>query len=197
VRRLHAISQNGLHYTEDLFDRERYEELRSIASEIAALGGAPVEELGAAFADERGHATPKVDVRAIAFRDDEILLVRGVDDGLWTPPGGWAEIGEPPSRAAERELREESGYRGTATKLIGALERDALDRPRWPFYAYKLVFRCELEDGEPAPPQASEVSEVGFFDVHGLPLLSERFGADQLALAFEHLRDPARPPDFD
>jgi ADP-ribose pyrophosphatase YjhB (NUDIX family) len=199
VRRLQAVAQNGLHYTSDPFDRERFEEVRAIAAELAAVGagGPAVEELAATFADERGHATPKLDVRAIAFRDGRILLVRGLDDGLWTPPGGWIEVNEPPSAAAEKELREESGYTGRAVKLIAVWERDARDRPRWPFYAYKLCFLCELEDGDPAPPQASEITEVGFFAADGLPPLSARIDRRHIARAFAHARDPTLPADFD
>jgi ADP-ribose pyrophosphatase YjhB (NUDIX family) len=197
VRRLQAVAQNGLQYTSDPFDRERFSEIRAIAAEIAALGGAPPEELAARFAAEEGHACPKLDVRAIAFRDRRILLVRGADDGLWTPPGGWAEVGESPRVAAEKELLEESGFRGRATKLIAVFERDARDRPRWPFHAWKVFFLCELDDEHPAPAQASEVVEVGFFGEDELPELSLRARRNHLALAFAHHRDPARPADFD
>jgi len=88
VRRLQAVAQNGLRYTSDPFDRRRFEEVRAVAAEVGALVGAPVEELAATFAAESGHACPKLDVRAAAFRDGRMLLVRGADDGLWTPPGG-------------------------------------------------------------------------------------------------------------
>jgi ADP-ribose pyrophosphatase YjhB (NUDIX family) len=197
VRRLQAVAQNGLQYANNPFDRERFEEVRAIAAELAASGGAPVEELAAAFAAESGHATPKLDVRAAAFRDARILLVRGVDDGRWTVPGGWAEVGESPRVAAEKELREESGHTGRAVRLIGIYDRDARARTRHPFHAWKVWFLCELEPCEPAPPQASEVTDVGFFAEGDLPELSERTPQSQLAAAFAHLRDPTRPPDFD
>jgi len=197
VRRLQAVAQNGLRYTSDPFDRERFEEVRAVAAEVGALGGAPVEELAATFAAESGHACPKLDVRAAAFRDGRMLFVRGADDGLWTPPGGWAEVGESPCRAVEKELREESGHSGRAVKLIGVFDRDARDRPRWPFHAWKVWFLCELEPGEPAPPQASEVTEVGWFGRDELPPLSARAPAAHVAVAFEHERDACRAADFD
>lgn len=50
VRRLQAIAQNGLLYSDSQFDRERYEELRAVAAEIAAVGGADPEQLVATFA---------------------------------------------------------------------------------------------------------------------------------------------------
>jgi ADP-ribose pyrophosphatase YjhB (NUDIX family) len=197
VRRLQAVSQNGLYYAESPFDRERFEEVRAIAAEMAAAGEAPAEELLSAFTSESGHATPKLDVRAAAFRDGRILLVRGLDDGQWTAPGGWAEVGESPRVAVEKELREESGHTGRAVRVIGIFDRDARTRTRHPFHAWKVWFLCELEPGDPAPPQATEVTDVGFFAEDALPELSERTPPHQLAAAFAHLRDPTRPPEFD
>lgn len=196
VRRLQAIAQSGLTYDPHPFHRERYEQIRQIAAEMAA-GELQPEELLAAFALETGHATPKIDVRAAAFRDGRVLLVRGLDDGLWTLPGGWAEVGEKPSEAAEKELREESGHAGRAVKLIGMFERDVRGRARFPFYAYKIYFLCELDDEEPAPVQASEISEAAFFAEEELPPLSPRTPREHLARAFDHLRDPSLPADFD
>lgn len=197
VRRLQAVAQSGLTYTESAFERERYEEVRLVAAEMAASGEVEREELLAAFAFETGHATPKVDVRAAAFRDGRVLLVRGLDDGLWALPGGWAEVGEKPSQAAEKELREESGHHGHAVKLIGLYERDVRGKARWPFYAYKVYFLCELEDVEPAPVQVSEIIEAGFFAEDDLPELSRRTPPEHLARAFAHLHDASLLADFD
>jgi len=47
-----------------------------------------------AFAREAGYATPKVDVRAAAFIDGQVLLVREISDGGWTLPGGWADVNQ-------------------------------------------------------------------------------------------------------
>ena len=197
MRRLQAIAQNGLNYSENPFERERFEEVRTIAAELAASDDEPLEELVSAFAAQSGHASPKIDVRSLAIRGDEILLVRGRDDGLWTPPGGWAEVGESPRTSAEKELREESGYAGRAVELLGLFEIDVRHRPRWPFYGWKVLFRCELEDAEPVAHQASEIAEVGFFAEDALPELSGRIRAEHVALAFAQHRDPSRRPVFD
>ncbi len=44
-------------------------------------------------------------------------------DGRWALPGGWADIGESPSEAVEREVREESGYEVRAVKLAALWDR--------------------------------------------------------------------------
>jgi hypothetical protein len=87
-KQLQAIAQNGLTYTDGVFDRERYKALQAIAAEILAtysnVEPSYVLEL---FAHEIGYATPKVVVRGAVFRDDTILLVRERADGCWTLPG--------------------------------------------------------------------------------------------------------------
>jgi ADP-ribose pyrophosphatase YjhB (NUDIX family) len=170
----------------------------TIAAGLAAeLTGEDAVALAALFAADGGHATPKVDVRGVLFRGHELLLVRGVDDGLWTVPGGWAEIGERPSRAVEKEVRQESGYAVRAVELLAVHDRDVRDRPRWPFHAYKLFFRCELVEEAPAPIDEHETDAVGFFAEDALPPLSERMGSRGAAWLFERLRSPDRAAEFD
>jgi ADP-ribose pyrophosphatase YjhB (NUDIX family) len=197
VRRLQAVAQSGLAYSENRFDVDRFELVRAVAAEMAASAGACPEEVGAAFAAEYGHATPKIDVRGVVFRDASVLLVRGVDDGLWTVPGGWAEVGERPSEAVEKEIREESGYEARAVKLLAVHDRDLRARPRLPAHAYKLFFLCELVSDEAAEPVGGETDAVGFFGEGELPELSQRVGAHGLGWVFEHLRDPTLPAEFD
>ena len=111
AQRLQAIAQSGLTYTTNVFDIERFEDLRQIAAEIlAAHTDHDLPYISDLLAGEQGYATPKLDVRGVIFRDDKILLVKERVDGGWTLPGGWIDVGEPPSLAAEREVWEESGY---------------------------------------------------------------------------------------
>ena len=138
ARELQAIAQNGLTYAVNNYDVERYLKVRRIAAEMMAATDprTPPQKLVEFFAVESGHATPKVDVRAAAFKDDRILLVREISDGGWTLPGGWADVGDAPSIAAVREVREESGYAVRATKLVAAFDRDRHGHPPIPYHAY-------------------------------------------------------------
>jgi ADP-ribose pyrophosphatase YjhB (NUDIX family) len=197
ARRLQAIAQNGLTYSDNHYDRERYEAVRDVAAEMmSAQSDAELASIGDLFAQQVGAATPKVDVRAAVFRDDTILLVKERSDGLWTLPGGWADVNEPPSRAIEREVYEESGYRTRAIKLLAFYDRDLHGHPPYPFHVYKLFFRCELEGGTAAP--SHETEDVAFFAEDTLPALSlTRVTAAQVARLFEHYRHPDWPTDFD
>jgi ADP-ribose pyrophosphatase YjhB (NUDIX family) len=148
------------------------------------------------FEADRGYATPKIDVRAAVISENRILLVRERSDGLWTMPGGWADVGDSPSIAAVRETREESGYEVRVTKLIALLDRDRHGHPPIPHHAYKVFFLCELIGGEPVT--SSETDQVGFFPENELPPLSlTRLVPSEVALAFQHHRNPQLPTAFD
>jgi ADP-ribose pyrophosphatase YjhB (NUDIX family) len=197
AERLQAIAQTGLTYAKDPYDRERYLELRRIALEMAADGvGRSAGEVEVAFARELGYPTPKVDVRAVVFRGDELLLVRERRSGRWTFPGGWADVGDTPGAAAERETLEESGYCVRASKLLALLDKARHEHPPSIDYTYKVLVGCRLLSGEPTT--GHEVDAVGFFARTAvLELDLDRTTPGQVALAWSHHDDPARPTDFD
>ena len=202
ARRLQAISQIGLNFTENPYDRERYTQIRDLAIEMLALHtGTDTAYLRDLFDQQTGYATPKVDVRGVVFRDDAILLVREkLDNGRWSLPGGWADVGDTPSEAVEREIYEESGYRARTVKILAVYDRDKQGHPPYPFRAYKLFFRCELLDDNPdAARHDHETSEATFFRESEIPadLSIGRVTAGQISRFFEHLRNPSLPTDFD
>ncbi len=198
ARRLQAIAQSGLTYCKDKFDIQRYHEIRTIAAEMMNTGAAlpSSDALEKLFAQQSGYATPKIDVRVAAFRDNQILLVRELEDGCWTLPGGWADVGEPPSLAAAREVREESGYEVRITKLAALYDRDLHEHPPYAFHSYKAFFLGELTGG--APQDSHETADAQFFAEDNLPPLSlSRVTPRQIAHLFEHFRNPALPTSFD
>ncbi len=197
TRRIQAIAQNGLTYTEGTFDRERYLELQKIAAEMmAALSGAEPKQILKLMRREQGYLTPKVDVRGAVFHEGKLLLVKEREDGGWTLPGGWADVGDSPSEAVVKEIREESGYETRAVKLLAVWDRDRHGHPPLAWYVYKLAIRCELVGGEPR--ESLETVGVGFFGEHEIPGLSlTRVVPSQITRLFEHLRHPDLPTDFD
>lgn len=197
IKRLQAISQDGLTYTRDHYDVERYEQLREVAAEIlAAHSTGDIEEARGLLNLEKGPATPKVDVRAAVFRGGKLLLIKETEDGLWSLPGGWADVGESASEAAVRETYEESGYRTRAVKLVSAYDRDRQGHPPIPYYVYKLNFLCEIE--EETPVGDTDSIGVAFFGENEIPELSlTRVTPAQVSRFFEHHRWPELPPDFD
>lgn len=197
VKKLQAIAQDGLTYAGDDYDLGRYEMVREVAAEMLAAHstGSP-KDASELLELETGPATPKVDVRAAVFRDGEILLVKEPDDGGWSTPGGWADVGETAAEAAVREVREESGYLVRALRLISAYDRDRQGHSPIPYHVYRLVYLCEILDPNPSP--LIDTEGVGFFGENELPDLSlSRVTQTQIRRSFEHHRDPTLPADFD
>jgi ADP-ribose pyrophosphatase YjhB (NUDIX family) len=198
AREVQAIAQTGLHFSENIYDRERYERLRELAVEMFANGSDATESfIRASFAAQTGYATPKVDVRGVVLKEGQILLVRETSDGLWTLPGGWADVNNSPSEAVVREIREESGFLTRATRLIALFDRSKHGHePPLPFRVYKLFIACELVGG--SAQTSAETSAVGFFDPDHLPPLSiGRVTPDQIAICVREWYDPRSPALFD
>ena len=203
VQRLAALSQTGLEFAASPFDVQRYEEVGEIAAELASHGEPDALRVAAIFRSDDGYVTPKMIVRAAVFShptadipDPRILMVREVADGRWTLPGGWIDLGESASYAAEREVLEETGLIVTAEKLAAVFDKRRHDHPPAPHHAYLLFFLCRLDGGTLAG--SIETSEVGWFPADALPELSVgRATAGQILRMFAHRRDPSLPTDFD
>ena len=172
VKQLHAIGKIGLEYSENEYDRERYEQILTVASEITENHSDHTHEtIADVFNHESGYITPKVDVRGVVFKRNQVLLVKEREDGKWTVPGGWADVGLTPSENVVKEIEEESGYQTKVVRLLAVYDRDK--HGHWPplaFHVYKMFFLCEIIGG--AAADSHETSDVGFFDLNKLPELS-------------------------
>lgn len=197
AREIQALAQTGYHYAVNDYQRERYERLTAIAAEItASYSQLNFEHMERLYLSQQGYATPRVDVRAAVFQDGKLLLVRERADGGWTMPGGWADVGDRPAQAAEREVWEEAGYRVRARKVIGVYDANR-QAPLELFHAFKIVFLCDLLDGSARP--SIETSEVAFFEADEIPavLSGERTHQRHIRDAFAALMDPDCPTVFD
>jgi ADP-ribose pyrophosphatase YjhB (NUDIX family) len=198
AKRLQALSQNGLTYAKDPFDRERYEQIQHIAAEMfAEKAGAKIEDVLDLFSREKDYATPKVDVRGAVFKDGRILLVKERSDGRWSLPGGWADVGESPSESVEREVWEESGFQVKAKRLGALYDRGKHPhKPLMHYHIYKLFFICEITGGRATT--SSETEQVAFFEESDLPELSiTKILPEQIAKMFEYYRRDEMPTYFD
>jgi ADP-ribose pyrophosphatase YjhB (NUDIX family) len=197
ARKVQAIAQNGLAFTRDPFDRERYTQLAELVATLLSTElRVPLAEARAFWSGESGYATPKVDVRGGVFADDRVLLVRERTDGRWTLPGGWVDVNDAPSAAVAREIYEESGYRARAVKLAALVDKNRHPHPPGIHHIYKLFFVCELTGGSAAT--SSETDAVEFHPVRQLPPLSTgRVLASQIERLHRHWLEPQLPTDFD
>jgi len=196
-RRLLALSQTGLHFTAEEYDRERYREIGEIATQLLELQSrVAADAVRQAWFVEDGYATPKVDVRGAIFRDNRVLLVRERVDGRWTVPGGWADVNDTPSSAILKEIEQESGFTARVLKLGAVYDRNKRNLPAYLFHSWKLFFVCEITGGEART--SYETTAVEFFPPDQLPELSTgRSNAEQIRRMHQHYLDPNLPTEFD
>ena len=167
--RLQASARTGLFFANNEYDRERYEQIITVAAEMAGLviGQAPVE-IRATWARDVGYVTPRVGVGAAIFDEDgRLLLQKRTDSGLWALPVGFSEVGETPAAGIAREVREETGLIVRPERLIGVY--DCQRGPWLLHHLYNIVFWCSVQGGTLTPTAEAPVSE--YFPRDGLPEL--------------------------
>ena len=121
---LSAIARTGLGFSDNLYERERFEEVLHIAADIRAAAADLDDEVATRretdhFVQEwmanigegvPGYITPKVAIGAIVGNEQgQLLLVQRRDSGIWLYPTGWADVGYSPSEVAVKEVAEETG----------------------------------------------------------------------------------------
>ena len=175
---LAAIARTGLAFTQNLYERERYEEVLHVAADIKAA----LDEAGESRR-ERGHyvqewldnigegipgyVTPKVSVGAIVGNDEgELLLVKRPMSGVWLFPSGWADVGYSASEVVVKEVREETGIEAQPVQLLGVI--DGLRMGFTKFGMYLLLFHCRATGGVLAP-HPLETDGCGWFARDHLP----------------------------
>ncbi len=198
---LSAIARTGLGFTQSLYERERFEEVLKVASDIRA---AAVDEAEAEALYEEwlttvgqgvaGYVTPKVAVAAIVGNErGEILLTQRADSGIWLYPVGWADVGYSPSEVAVKEVYEETGIEVEPVGLVAVLDGLRLGFAHVPMYS--LLFHCRMLGGE-LRGHPLETRAVGFFARDALPhpvANLSRWGE----LAFRAIDGTPDPADFD
>src|SRR5215211_3986175 len=164
---LAAIARTGLGFTQNLYERERFEEVLRIAADIRAAAleqGEPddhfqgwIDSVGAGMT---GYVTPKTAVGAVVGNaGGELLLTQRADTGEWFYPVGWADIGYSPSEIAVKEVLEETGIEAEAVAVIAVLDGLRLGA-LIPFYS--VVFHCRMVGGQ-LQGHPLETLDVGFF----------------------------------
>ncbi|MDN5216337.1 NUDIX hydrolase [Fulvivirgaceae bacterium BMA12] len=197
TKRIQALAQAGITYTENPYDMERYHELRDISVDLMHLiTHEKIEVIRDLFANQTGYQTPMVDIRAVVFKDEKILLVKELIDGCWSLPGGWGDVGYTPGEVAAKEVKEEAGIEVKPVRILAVMDKKCHDHPPQPFYVYKLFILCKIVQGN--IQSGIETLDVGFFARNDIPHLSvDRNIPSQIDLMFEYLQNPEKPVYFD
>lgn len=171
---LAGIARTGLAFTESLYERERYEEVLHVASDIHAhisqSSGKEekvVEWMKSVGEGVPGYVTPKVAIGAVVGNEDEeILLIQRADSGVWLFPTGFADVGYSAAEIAEKEVFEETGMHAEVLRIISILDGVRAKFTRMPLYS--IVFHCKVIGGE-LKPHPLECIDAGFFSQDNLP----------------------------
>ena len=183
LQRMIAITDTGLTFTKDPFDRERYEDLRSLLSEMLNQGlDIDSEEVAEVMKPTSAYATPLMDVRAWIVEDEKICLVRGQGEDSWALPGGFGEVGYSPTENILKEIEEETGFEAKVERLLAVFDTNRFQLQSKQYA--KFVFECKLLDGQFQENQ--EIADLQFFAIDQLPALSEkRITKEQIELLWQ------------
>ncbi len=171
---LSGIARTGLGFSDNLYERERFEEVLKVAADMRVAAGHELESevlveewLKIVGSGVAGYVTPKVAVGAVVTNDrNELLLVKRADSGIWLYPTGWADVGYSASEVVVKEVEEETGIEVRVERLIAVLDGLRLGFTRIPLYS--LVFLCRAVGGE-LRPHPLECADVGWFSPDDLP----------------------------
>ena len=194
--RLQSLAQSGLAYSKDIFDIQRFEEIRQIAAEmLVSPSGLPLEKVEELFCNESGYQTPKIDTRAAIFKDGRILLVQE-SDGRWALPGGWCDVDQSVMDNTIKEVKEEAGLDVSAEKVIAILDKAKNNPAKSAHRVTKIFILCKNLGGTFSTNAETVASD--YFALDELPVLSEgKTTAQQIALCFEAEADEHWQTRFD
>ena len=183
LQRMIAITDTGLTFTKDPFDRERYEDLRDLLSEMLnQASDLNSEEVAEVFKPTSAYSTPLMDVRAWIVEDEKICLVRGQGENDWALPGGFGEVGYSPTENILKEIEEETGFEAKVERLLAVFDTNRFQLQSKQYA--KFVFECKLLDGQFQENQ--EIADLQFFAIDQLPALSEkRITKEQIELLWQ------------
>ena len=197
IVRLQALSQNGLAYVNNEFDKERYEEIRDIACQLMKYKtDLPFEKIKDLFGSEQGYQTPKIDTRAAIFKDNKILLVHENND-TWALPGGWCDTLESIKSNTIKEVNEETGLDVDAIKLIAVQDRNKHNTPIYAYGICKVFVLCKVVGG--SFKKNNETIETNYFSLEDIPknLANEKTTLEQIKLCFKANNNPNFETYFD
>jgi ADP-ribose pyrophosphatase YjhB (NUDIX family) len=217
ITAISSVARTGLAWSEELYERERYERILEIAAEMAALMASnnpeyEIEEnlsrqllqgwLGQVKPGVAGYVTPKVSTASFCFdAEGRMLLGKRGDSGLWFIPTGWLEVGLTPAENVVKEVLEETGIECRPLRLVAVRDtRRGLPGITATHPAIlqniSVVFMCEALSSE-FKLHPKETLEAGFYhEEEALNLVVERI-APLIKVGFAAWRGEVTSPYFD
>ena len=92
----------------------------------------------------------------------KILMVRNVDNGRWSLPGGEVEGNETLEEAAVREAKEETGL---DIQVFGIVAVNEAVLEKYDEHALFITFRAEIAGGRQEVVRPDEISDIQWIDL--------------------------------
>ena len=194
---IQSLAQTGLEYTDNVYDIERYERLREISAEmLAEKTDLSIEKVKDLFCNETGYQTPKIDTRAVIFKDNKILLVHE-NNNTWSLPGGWCDVLESVKSNTVKEVKEETGLDVNAIKVVAIQDRNKHNKPIYAYGVCKVFILCDVISGE--FEKNIETTEIKYFSQDEIPnnLSDEKTNKEQIEMCFKAYNDKNWQTQFD
>ena len=194
---IQSLAQSGLAYTDNVYDIERYERLREISTEmLAEKTDLSIEKVKNLFCNETGYQTPKIDTRAVIFKDNKILLVHE-NNNTWSLPGGWCDVLESVKSNTIKEVKEETGLDVDTIKVIAIQDRNKHNKPIYAYGVCKVFILCDVISGE--FEKNIETTEIKYFSQDEIPnnLSDEKTNKEQIEMCFKAYNDKNWQTQFD
>ena len=182
VVKVHSIAKIGLTYSTDPYAIDNYKELNELSKEMLEKWMDVKFDKPSMFTKEV-YPTPHLSVRTLIGKENKILLVREANSGLWSFPGGWAELYDSPKTAAYNEVVQETGVKPEITRLIGVIDR-LPHKTNKSVPEYVLLFEGTINDDD-FSKHCHEITEVKFFDIDNLPEMSKKLTREELDIIID------------
>jgi len=109
----------------------------------------------------------RIGVNVFVFKEGKLLLgkrIGKVGTNTWCLPGGHFEFGEHLSKAAARELEEETGLQASELEYIQLINQPMEDK-----HYVHINFLAKSWKGEPRVTEPDKFAEWQWFDLDNLP----------------------------
>ncbi|MGM9873323.1 MAG: NUDIX hydrolase N-terminal domain-containing protein [Bacilli bacterium] len=176
--KLQSIARIGLTFSKDPYALTNYQEINDLTTKF-------LEEFQDVKLDRNNYferniyPTPNISVRTIIFNEtrDKVLMVEEANQKAYSLPGGWCDLYDSPKQAAINECSQEAGGDVEIVRLVGVANRTPYKNPV-SVPEYVIVFEGKLI-GE-LHEHEYETSNVGFFDIDNLPIISRKTSKEEL-----------------
>mgnify|MGYP003310787480 CR=1 FL=1 len=178
IVKIQSIAKIGLVFSKDPYAITNYNEINELSMKF-------LEEFMEVQFDRPNYfkrdiyPTPSVSVRVFIFNEDrtKILLVRECNSGLYSMPGGWADLYDTPSQTAVNESSQEAGADVEVVRLVGVTNRTPFKSSQGvPEYviSFEAKVKGKLHEHE------YETDDVQWFPVDHLPEMSRKLSLDEI-----------------